>query len=116
MPAPVTLRPGTYCLSASLLQAVYLQPMGHWSTEYERAFQKFRDHFAVLNADATAVLARRRQVGEQAMRREAQQYQELRLARLASHLRAREPDWHVGYSILVYEVSGQELAEALDDR
>ena len=37
-------------------------------------------------------------------------FAELRLARLCRELRKREPDDHVGYSILLYEVDAEELA------
>jgi hypothetical protein len=43
------------------------------------------------------------------------QFAQLRLARLFSHLRTREPDDQIGYSILIYRVSHDELSRALDD-
>lgn len=38
----------------------------------------------------------------------------LRAARLFAHLRQREPDHQVGYSILIYDVSDAELRQALE--
>ncbi len=40
-------------------------------------------------------------------------YDNLRFARLCAHLRTREPDAMIGYSILVYRVNEAELATAL---
>jgi hypothetical protein len=41
-------------------------------------------------------------------------YEFLRFHRLAAFLRQREPDDNVGFSILVYHLSDDELARALD--
>jgi hypothetical protein len=40
-------------------------------------------------------------------------YDGLRFARLAAYLRTRDPDDRVTYSTLVYEVSANELQQAL---
>jgi hypothetical protein len=40
-------------------------------------------------------------------------YDTLRFARLCAHLRTREPDAMIGYSILIYRVNEAELAAAL---
>ena len=41
-------------------------------------------------------------------------YEYMRFRRLASFLREREADDNIGYSILVYHVSADELSRALD--
>ena len=40
-------------------------------------------------------------------------FDHLRAARLMAYLRQREPDDAVGYSILVYELTGQEVGAAM---
>jgi len=41
-------------------------------------------------------------------------YETARFMRLASYLRQREPDDEIGYSILVYRLTDEEVAEAID--
>ena len=41
-------------------------------------------------------------------------FEELRFSRLCMYLRQREPDDHVGYSILIYRLTDEDLAEALE--
>jgi hypothetical protein len=41
------------------------------------------------------------------------EFEQLRFARLCAHLRRREPDDRVAYSILIYYVSENELEEAI---
>jgi hypothetical protein len=38
----------------------------------------------------------------------------LRFARLTAYLRQREPDDHVGHSILIYRLTEEDLTEALE--
>jgi len=40
-------------------------------------------------------------------------FEHLRFARLCAFLRRREPDDNVGYSILIYRLSDQDVREAL---
>ena len=42
-------------------------------------------------------------------------FQKLRFARLCSYLRRRDPDDHVGYSILIYRLNGNDLDAALNE-
>jgi hypothetical protein len=92
------LTAGTYCISATMLQNVY-NPMprirGPWTPEWEAEYQRLR---AVEERYGRAALA----------------YEMLRFARLTAYLRQREPDDHVGHSILIYRLTEEDLTEALE--
>lgn len=107
---------GVYCISATMLQGLYLDFRGPWNPAYESLYR------AVL-AD---IVQYHNTKGDQAARRKLEQekgaefwvtrfrqYGQLRFARLASYLRQREPDDHVGYSILIYRLSNDQVQEAL---
>jgi 4-amino-4-deoxy-L-arabinose transferase-like glycosyltransferase len=99
-----TLGAGIYCISATNLQAVYLAAPGRWNVTYERDYQTLG---SLLDGPAakpqTADELRLMQSG----------YAELQQARLFSFLRHRRPDAEVGYSILIYQLSGAEIEQAL---
>ena len=54
-----------------------------------------------------------RQTGEEFWIKMFHGFEHLRFARLAAHLRQREPDAEVGYSILIYRLTDEEVARAL---
>ena len=85
---------GTYCISATLLQAVHIVPMGRWCRFYERDYQRLRS-------------------SEEERLKESDLFRQLRFGRLAAYLRKREPDDHVGYSILIFRLSDEEVKQAL---
>ena len=96
---PLVLRPGTYCISATCLQAVYGFAPGRWNQQYEARYQELNAQFAERD-DSTDIEPRR-------------EWDVLKSRRLASYLRHRDPDDHVGYSILIYRLSAAELDLAL---
>ena len=104
------LQPGYYCVSATELQQVY-GIHGKWTRSYEIAYwdsresaEKYLRHAktspgnGVRGGNAEKTLAR---------------FERLRFARLCGYLKKREPDAHVGHSILIYFVSPTELNQAL---
>ncbi len=120
VPAPLT--GGTYLVSATMLQAVLLPYSGRWNESYEQQYQQLRPLIAAYRANADTA----RQAGkavdavpiagmsEQQWNLACWAYDTLRFSRLASFLRAREPDEQIGYSILVYRLSDEDVARALD--
>ena len=92
--SPGTLAGGIYCVSATMLQAVHIVPMGRWCRFYEQDYQRLLS-------------------SEEARRKEADLFRQLRFGRLAAYLREREPDDYVGYSILIFGLSDEEVKEAL---
>jgi hypothetical protein len=112
------LRPGVYALSATMLQAVYLAyAAGAWTPDYERQYQAVASEVAAFAAAPDS--SRRRLVaarGQPWWIQAFRAYEELRFSRLASHLRRRKPDAHAGYSILIYRVGADELAQGVGGR
>ena len=107
--ADLDLEAGLYCISATMLQSVYTDFPGPWTPARESLYQRAREQ-----------LESRRAAGEGApdprdplLRRAYRVYDQLRFGRLAAYLRRREPDAHVGYSILIYRLSDQQLRQAL---
>ena len=111
------LTPGVYAISATMLQALYLRPSGAWTPAYEEAYRRGLGRWTDWQASAGDPAARQRLVGllgsEAAWRDELSLFDALRFARLAAHLRQREPDARAGWSILVYRVGAAELNRAL---
>jgi len=106
------LRPGTYCISATLLQSVYGLAFGNWNSQYESTFQHYSRQIANLDGTRVPLLS----ILEGRSTRQERiiyEFEQLRFARLCAHLRRREPDDRVAYSILVYDVSADELQAAI---
>jgi hypothetical protein len=113
---PEPLTAGVYCLSATMLEAVYLRAQGGWTPLYESDYQTMLRNLMLF--DSTGVnqstrAALLRQTGEDFWVKMFHAFEHFRLARLAAHLRTRQPDAEVGYSILIYRVTDAELARAL---
>jgi hypothetical protein len=94
---------GTYCISATMLQALHLDAdaRGRWTAEHELRFGRAREA-AAQETDA----------GVTEPTPGWSLYERLRFARLMAYLREREPDDQVGYSILIYRLDAEELGAA----
>jgi hypothetical protein len=103
---PYLLKPGIYCISATILQSLYNPVWGHWNERYERSY---REHLATFRNQQHADVP----ANPTDLARQWWELEHLRLARLCAYLRTREPDDNVGYSILIYRVSDRELKIAL---
>ncbi|HVU87090.1 MAG TPA: hypothetical protein VHD36_07200 [Pirellulales bacterium] len=113
---PPALRPGWYCLSATMLQPVYGEYTGHWNKVYEQLYQTLRRAFAVAvenGADLQTCHERAPQLSDHELTMALRSYDELRLGRLCSFLRQREPDAKIGYSLLLYRLTDADLERAL---
>lgn len=106
---PPPWQPGIYCISATMLQCVYSIPAGPWTSEREIQYPGLRawsEQFAAQIAPLP---------WEQQKPLLNQSADRLRLVegfrhvRMCHFLRQREPDARVGYSILVYYLSAQDL-------
>lgn len=117
--APVPLLPGYYCVSATMLQGVYLAVNGPWTAKAEETYRMIS---SLVQARAAAVTP------EQMARLDASTgakppefwtsaltlYDELRTARLMAYLRRRTPDAQAGYSIQIFRLSERDLFDALE--
>lgn len=93
---PEALRGGLYCISASTFQQRGLLTECRLTIALEDAYQQHKRRPAELTpADAAF-------------------YENLKFLRLCALLRQREPDEFVGHSILLYELTDDDIARALD--
>ena len=96
-----SLEPGTYCISATILQQVYSFQPGKWNDRYESAYRlalaRPAHHGMVANNSVT----------------NGGSLQRLQFARLCAYLRKREPIANIGNSILVFQLNQRELDQAL---
>lgn len=111
------LRPGVYCISATMLQGIY-PPFGPWSDEKERRYELARSVFEVylqVRDDPALLAALLAETTEDGLRSALKQFDDLRFGRLCEFLRQREPDADAGHSILIYELSEDDLRRAIGD-
>ncbi len=111
------LGPGLYCVSATILQQVYGIERGKWAQPYENAYQNARTRLQsreevdeVPGAGGEPVDPRK--LAAHSWR--IQIFERLRFGRLCAYLRHREPIASIGYSILVFRLSDDDLRAALD--
>jgi hypothetical protein len=95
-----------------MLQTLLTYPPGPWADVQEKAYRKLSAEVGGLirTGDIQTVLS-----GPQHHRWSLwlSLFQQLCFKRLCVYLRHREPDDHVGYSILIYRLSDQEIQSAL---
>ena len=111
------LRGGVYCISATTLQCVYSPFAGPWATPYEQAYHQVLTNIRTLEQSQTVPEARTKlinQYGQPFWNQQYELFRQLRFARLCAYLRHREPDDEVGYSILIYRLSDQQVQDALN--
>jgi len=107
---------GVYCISATMLQAVYLKPGGNWRPLYEQVYRQVladMERYAQTSGDREARARLIHEKGQAFWVQQFKLYDQLRFGRLVSYLRQREPDDNVGYSILIYRLSDAQVQEAL---
>jgi hypothetical protein len=113
----VTLRPGYYAISASLLQGVYTASFGPWTKESERTYRTVLQNFAALNRTKPGSPERRAFVQtfpKNFWEDEAYVLRHLRFARLCAWLRHQgEPPYHIGHAIFVWKLDRRALQAAL---
>jgi 4-amino-4-deoxy-L-arabinose transferase-like glycosyltransferase len=115
-PALPEMQSGLYCLSATMFQHIYTQVRGPWSDAYEKDYQRltrwfthFAQHPDPANArDLDGSLLTRPQVLDRLFA-----LGQLRFGRLCHYLRDRAPDAEVGYSILIFRLTGDDIRQAL---
>ncbi|HEX2862218.1 MAG TPA: phospholipid carrier-dependent glycosyltransferase [Lacunisphaera sp.] len=109
--------PGVYAISATMLQHVYTPDKAHWTAEHERRYQQLRlndGRFRALKSHPEATPELLQGISKDDWAHAWNVYEPLRFARLCQYLRARRPDATAGYSILIYRLTREELAAALE--
>jgi len=99
---PSPLEPGTYCISATTLQQLYVVKQGKWAQPYEAAYQ-----LALTSMQQYEKLSPQNRSGL------FKEFQRLRFGRLCAYLRHREPIAQVGHSILIFHLTEDDLHVAL---
>ncbi len=108
------LRGGWFCISATSLQGAYHPNSPRWTEETERDYREIGEGFRALRATMppeqilAVVQDPEHPLGQLFMRRQL-----LAAGRLMAYLRQREPDAHVGYSILLFRLSDVAVNEAI---
>ena len=102
-----SLRPGLYCISATILQHVYEPESGRWRESYEQEYRKAMAWQSGLRRVTNTP------VNPQLERQRLQTWHRLEFARLCAWLRHQQPVAQIGYSIHVYNVDETMLAQAL---
>ncbi|HET7534889.1 MAG TPA: hypothetical protein VFJ90_00445, partial [Candidatus Didemnitutus sp.] len=107
---------GVYCVSATMLQQAYGAVRGEWSLQNEKEYQQYRRTEPAMLAFQNDPARRAEMLRDQTAaewRAAWKRYDELRFARLCYYLRARKPDAVIGYSILVYRLTDDEVDAAV---
>jgi hypothetical protein len=110
------LSPGTYAISATMLQHVYSPFRGEWTAQSEKEYQQLRplEPMMILYQDEPAKYGSIiPEVTPENVTLAWKRYEQLRFARLCYYLRVREADAVIGHSILIYRLDAAELNGAL---
>ncbi len=106
------LKPGYYCISATALQQVY-GIHGEWTQAHEREYRLLKKKVSRYLVNERGPSHKENGASSTNLRDLLNRFERLRFARLCAHLREREPDGNVGYSILIYFLSPGEVDLAL---
>jgi hypothetical protein len=111
---PVPLRGGVYCVSATVLNVIGRLFYGpEHEGNYQAALAELV-RFARASESEQAWSALMQQTGEPYWHQLFAQFDQLRTGRLMAFLRRREPDAMVGYSILIFRLTDQEVSQAVN--
>jgi tetratricopeptide (TPR) repeat protein len=102
--APQRFAPGVYCVSATALQAVWLDLAGRWCEQFEAHYLGLLDRLRAHEAAG----------GPPLTPGQAAAFNSLQRARLLAFLRHRPPDAIVDRAFLVFRLAAADLAAALD--
>jgi hypothetical protein len=113
------LRAGLYCISATMLEEVYSPVRGGFTPGHEKEYQDRRRSVPVFNAywhDPAARTDLLKQFTPKQLDAAWMRYDWLRFARLTAYLRVKRPEATIGYSILIYRLSDDEVNRVLNER
>jgi hypothetical protein len=115
-PQTFPLQEGVYCISATMLQGVYSRFHQPWTPANETLYCRMQAEINRWNSTSNDPAGRKHLLQEQGSENWVAYikiYGDLRLARLCAYLRHRAPDDEVGYSILIYRLTNEEVRQAL---
>ena len=103
------LKEGYYCISATMLQMVYLPELAHWGNEQDKALAEARVGFKRLYHLIQTEKQVRATAETLALLNNYRSYEKLRFAKLATFLRDRRPVAVIGHSYFIFYVRENEL-------
>jgi hypothetical protein len=98
------LGPGTYCISATHLQGVYLRLFGPWTARREERFQDRLQALALLSPLSPEQQQKQYDIAPDFFARIVEDLRQLEYHRLVAKLRERQPDVVLNGAILVYRL------------
>ena len=107
---------GTYAISATMLHRVYTPVRGPWTAGFESTYQELGSWLRELASAEDApsrVAAERARLSPAAFEDRLQTYEALQFGRLCHYLTNREPDDSIGFSILIFQLTDEEVGTAL---
>jgi hypothetical protein len=108
-----TLKPGLYCVNATVLQDVYSFCRGPWGLKHEALYQHLRKHVGA-EIEAGRLSSEIFDFSENEDAISLKNVDRLRFARLALYLRVRRPEAVINHSVFIHRLSSAELAVAID--
>lgn len=93
------LRPGLYCISATMLDDVYSEWRGPWNFPREIRYQQLQREFTVSRKKMDAATLK--------------EFDRARFARLCLYLRVRPPDARINHDFFIFRLSADELRPVL---
>ena len=103
------LGPGTYCVSATHLQGIYLPMWGPWRASWEERFQDRSRALALLTPLSPEERQKSYAVPPEMFERIGKEFHMLEYHRLLAQLREREPDEVLNGAILIYRLDRATL-------
>ena len=99
---------------STTLQSLYAREMGPWCTLYEQRYQSALAEIRAAEGmqSAQGVVRISNAAGNLPAQR-IKEFQRMRFSRLCAYFRHREPVARIGYSILVFDMSDEEVDEAI---
>ncbi len=107
------LKPGTYCISATHLQGIYMPLWGPWRASLEERYQDRHRELAILTPFSPEDRQKTYGVTPEMFERIGVEYHMLEYHRLLAQLREREPDAVLNGAILVYRLDSSTFQSLL---
>jgi len=110
------LKEGSYCISATMFQMVYYPEFAIWSDEHEKMLLDYRQFFRRLHPALGNDALYQKLIKEREPMfwiTQYRNYELLRFAKLAYHLRNKRPDHMIGNSILVFNLTNEDIEKII---
>jgi len=109
-------KPGFYCISATEIQRVYEPLPGPWTLKKEKSYQSLlslAQYYFNRHKNPEAYTKLIEKLSYEVFYKRMLSFEVYSLCRLIAYVQKREPDVMIGYSILIYDLSREELQSAL---